>query len=143
MTRTCSKCQASLDAHWDFCPHCGGAGVVEPPQPEAHEKAPAKHVFSGVLLGLLCAPVFIIYGTMMCLLGPPMVFGIPLIILGILAPFVAPFLAITAVRGRCPWCNSKITSIGPLDAFYCNACSQPIEIHQRELTRGKDPIAIR
>jgi hypothetical protein len=143
MSRHCSKCETSLDEHWSFCPKCGGTSVHDTPKPEHHEKAPARYAFSGVLLGFVTAPVFIIYGTLICLLGPPMVLGIPLIVLGILAPFMGPYLAINAVRGKCPWCNTKITSVGPLDAFFCHACNKPIEIRKRELYRGKDPIAIR
>jgi len=143
MSRSCSKCSLNLEPRWSFCPHCGGEGVQDPHHPERHEKAPAKYVFSGVLLGFVCAPVFIIYGTLICLLGPPMVLGIPLIVLGILAPFTGPYLAINSVRGRCPWCDAKITSIGPLDAFFCHACSKPIVIRKRELFRGTDPLAMR
>ena len=143
MSRSCSKCNVSLDAHWAFCPQCGGAGVHEPHKPEHHEKAPAKYAVSGAVLGFICAPVFIIYGTLICLLGPPMVLGIPLIILGILSPFAGPYLAINAIRGKCPWCNVKITSVGPLDAFFCHACSKPVVIKEKELYRGADPVAMR
>lgn len=142
-SHSCSKCAAHLDVNWVFCPRCGGTGVHDQHKAEHHEKAPARFVISGVILGFVAAPVFIIYGTLICLLGPPMVLGIPLIIIGILAPFAGPYLAINAVRGRCPWCNTKITSVGPLDAFYCHACSKPIEIHEHEMSRGKDPVAIR
>jgi predicted amidophosphoribosyltransferase len=142
-SHSCSKCGANLDVNWTFCPHCGGAGIHDQPKPEHHENAPARYAFSGAILGFVTAPVFIIYGTLICLLGPPAVLGIPLIILGILAPFLGPYLAINAVRGRCPWCDNKITSLGPIDAFYCHACSKPIVIRKRELFRGADPLAMR
>lgn len=142
-SHSCSKCGANLDVSWAFCPQCGGAGVHNRPKPESREKAPARYVFSGVILGFVTAPVLIIYGTLICLLGPPMVLGIPLIVLGILAPFAGPYLAINAVRGRCPWCDTKITSVGPIDAFFCHACSKPIVIRKRELFRGQDPVAMR
>lgn len=136
MTRSCSKCHANLDTHWDFCPHCGGEGVVDAPQPEQHDKAPANFAFTGLMLGLFTAPVFVIYGTLMCLLGPPMVLGIPLIILGLAAPFAGPYLAMNAVRGKCPWCGTKIASVGLINRFYCHACSQPIEVRNHELSKG-------
>jgi hypothetical protein len=142
-SHSCSKCGTDLDVHWAFCPQCGGASVHDQPKPEHHEKAPARYAVTGVVLGFVCAPVFIIYGTLICLLGPPMVLGIPLIVLGVLSPFVGPYLAINAIRGRCPWCNTKITSVGPLDAFFCHACSKPIVIKKRELFRGTDPVAMR
>lgn len=143
MGRLCSKCGANLDVHWSFCPHCGGTGVQDAPHPQQHEKTPAKYAFSGVLLGFVTAPVLIIYGTLICLLGPTMVLGIPMIILGILAPFAGPYLAINAVRGKCPWCDTKIASVGPINAFYCHACSKPIVVRHRELFRGQEHVVTR
>lgn len=143
MSGSCGKCGAGLDGSWKFCPHCGAQEVVPVPaeavavhHSHEHERAPAKYAFGGIFFGIVTAPVLIIYGTMICLLGPPMVFGIPLIIAGILAPFVVPYMAINAVRGRCPWCDAKITSFGPLDAFYCHACSKRIVVRKRELLRA-------
>jgi predicted amidophosphoribosyltransferase len=135
MSRSCSKCGLAFESNWSFCPHCGGAGTQEEPKPRVHEPAPARFAFSGVVLGFVTAPVLIIYGIMICLLGPPMVLGIPLIVLGVLAPFVGPYLAINAVRGKCPWCGAKIASVGPITAFYCHACSKPIVVRDRELKR--------
>ena len=137
MSGSCSKCRATLESKWKFCPHCGVAGQHPVPVHHRPEKAPAKYAFSGVLFGLIAAPPLIIYGTLICLLGPAMVLGIPLILAGIAAPFLGPYLAINAVRGKCPWCGTAITSVGPLDAFYCHACSKRIVVHQRELLRAE------
>lgn len=141
MSGSCIKCGASLQGPWKFCPHCGAVSAIEGPtplpNPPEHERAPARYAFGGLFFGLVTAPVLIIYGTMICLLGPAMVLGIPLIILGICAPLLGPYLAINAVRGKCPWCGAKITSIGPLDAFYCHACSKRIVVVKRELLRAE------
>jgi len=137
MSESCPKCGATLDSKWKFCPHCGVVSPPAAPVHHEHEKAPVKYAFSGVLFGVITAPVLIIYGTLICLLGPAMVLGIPLIIAGILAPFLGPYLAINAVRGKCPWCGTAITSVGPLDAFYCHACSKRIAVHDRELLRAE------
>jgi len=152
MSGSCTKCGASLEGPWKFCPHCGAvsadSGAVStdcgaasapvPDQPAGHEqeRAPARYVFSGLLFGLITAPVLIIYGSLICLLGPAMVLGIPLIVAGICAPVVGPYLAINAVRGNCPWCGTKITSVGPLDAFFCHACSKRIVVVKREMLRA-------
>lgn len=142
MNRTCLKCAAHLESLWKFCPHCGAASASEAPKaaplPQAHENAPAKSGFSGLLLGFLAAPVLIIYGTLICLMvGPWMVLGIPMIIAGICAPVVGPLIAISAVRGECPWCGVKISNLGPLDAFYCYACSKRIVTRKGELARAE------
>lgn len=141
---SCTHCRANLEGSWKFCPHCGAVGdssgaVGNPPieKPRQHEPVPVRYGFGGLFFGLITAPVLIIYGTMICLLGPAMVLGIPLIIAGICAPLLGPYLAINAVRGKCPWCGTKITSVGPVDAFFCYACSKRIVVVKRELLRAE------
>jgi hypothetical protein len=142
MSGTCGKCGTRLESPWKFCPLCGAenaqeAGEIAKAHPE-HEKAPVKGGISGLVLGLIMAPVLIIYGTLICLMvGPWMALGIPMIIAGICAPMVGPFIAISAVRGKCPWCGVKISSVGPMDAFYCYACSKRIVVRKREMVRAE------
>lgn len=138
MNGSCTRCGAGLDGPWKFCPQCGAA-IAPHPEPHAHEheQAPARYAFSGLLFGVITAPVLIIYGTLICLLGPTMVLGIPMILAGICAPLLGPYLAINAVRGKCPWCGEKITSVGPLDAFYCYACSKRIVVRHKEMLRAE------
>lgn len=140
MSKSCWRCGEHLDQQWGYCPHCAAPSGSEAArkEPPAHEKAPVKGGVSGLVIGLIMAPVLIIYGTLICLMvGPWMALGIPMIIAGICAPFLGPFFAISAVRGKCPWCGTKIATIGPLDVFYCYACSRRIEVHKRELVRAK------
>ena len=138
MTAKCAQCGTDVQASWTFCPHCGAA-AVRMPEPHAHarERAPLRHGAVGLFFGLVAAPVFIIYGTMICLLGPWMVVGIPMILLGILSPILGPYLALNAVRGKCPYCGVSISSVGPLDAFYCYACSQKIVVRDREMFKAE------
>jgi len=142
MSETCRKCGTRLENPWKFCPLCGAenaqeAGEIAKAHPE-HEKAPVKGGISGLVLGLIMAPVLIIYGTLICLMvGPWMVLGIPMIVAGICAPIIGPFIAISAVRGTCPWCGVKISSVGPMNAFYCYACSKRIVVEKRELVRAE------
>lgn len=145
MTATCSKCGTHLESPWKFCPNCGGGAVKVPAaRPRDHEKAPARYVFAGLLFGVIAAPVFIIYGTMICLLGPWMVVGIPMIILGILSPILGTYLAINAVRGKCPHCGIAINSVGPEGVFYCHACNQKIVVKNRKMLKAEteQPAAV-
>ncbi|MFP5277169.1 MAG: zinc ribbon domain-containing protein [Acidobacteriota bacterium] len=138
MTATCSKCGTHLEAPWKFCPECGAGSVKQAEvEPHVHERAPARYFVVGLFFGAIAAPVFIIYGTMICLLGPWMVVGIPMILLGIASPILGPYLAMNAVRGRCPHCGVAISSVGPRGAFYCHACSQKIVVKNRQLLKAE------
>ena len=138
MSGTCRKCCEHLDAEWAFCPHCATPSLHEKTAPHLPEKAPILGGFSGLLFGLLMAPSMIIGGTMLCLMvGPWMAVGIPLIIGGICAPLAGPLLGLSAVRGNCPWCGAKISSVGPVDVFYCHACSQRILTRKGDLLRAE------
>ncbi len=138
MTVPCPKCASPLESSWKFCPSCG-SGVIHVAEIHAHEheKAPARYAYAGLFFGLVSAPVFIIYGIMICLLGPWMVVGLPMIALGIISPVLGPYLAINAIRGKCPYCNATISSVGPLDAFYCYKCSQKIVVRNREMFKAE------
>jgi hypothetical protein len=75
---------------------------------------------------------------MICLTGPGIVLGIPMIIAGICAPLLGPLLGMSVVRGKCPWCEAAISSIGPINVFYCHVCNRKIAVTQkRELVRAE------
>ena len=140
MNGTCSKCGAHLEAPWKFCPQCGATcaqetGEIAHEHPD-HEKAPVRGAFSGLLLGLLAAPVLIIYGGMICLTGLGVFLGIPMIIAGVCAPLLGPLLGINALNGKCPWCGAAVGSVALFDRFSCPACSKQIVVRKRELLLG-------
>ena len=67
----CQKCGLQLVSPWRFCPHCGTEAahehLTEPASPA--EKAPVRGSFSGLLFGIIVAPILLIVGTMLCLTG--------------------------------------------------------------------------
>jgi DNA-directed RNA polymerase subunit RPC12/RpoP len=139
MNTQCAKCGAPVEAVWGFCPKCGAAAAHErerTPAPQKHERFPVKGTFGGLLLGVIFAPVLLIAGTMLCLTGLGAFLGVPMIILGILAPLIGPTLGINAVSGLCPWCGAKVGSIGPIDSFVCWSCQNKIQVKHRELLRA-------
>jgi hypothetical protein len=140
MNQACAKCGGRLEAEWAFCPHCATPirHESEKMAPARPQKAPILSGFSGLLFGLLMAPAMMMGGILLCLMvGPWMVVGIPLVIGGICAPFVGVLLGVSAVRGKCPWCDAKISSVGLLNAFYCYACSQRIVMRKGDLLRAE------
>jgi len=140
MSATCRKCTAHLEAEWKFCPHCGATNVQEIHLPalehQEHERPPVKGAFGGLLLGLLAAPVLIIYGGMICLTGLGVFLGVPMIIAGVCAPLIGPLLGVNTLKGKCPWCGSAVGSVALFDRFSCPACSKRIVVRKSELMRA-------
>ena len=139
MTGNCSKCRASIDQAWAFCPRCATPihHEAEAAHPLAHEMPPVKGGFSGLLFGLVAAPVLIIYGGMICLTGLGIFLGVPMIIAGILAPLIGPVLGLNAMKGVCPWCGKDVGSVALFDRFSCPACSKRIVARKQELLRAE------
>ena len=141
MSGTCSKCAARLESSWKFCPHCGAASAREAPEAtplhQAHENAPVKSGFSGLLLGFLAAPVLIIYGGMICLTGLGVFLGIPMIVAGVCAPLIGSLMGLNALKGKCPWCGANVSGVGLFDRFSCPACSKRIVVRKEELARAE------
>jgi DNA-directed RNA polymerase subunit RPC12/RpoP len=136
MNAACNKCGTYLEAAWAFCPHCA-APCSHEAIPRKHELAPVAGGFSGLLFGLIAAPVLIIVGAMICLTGLGVFLGVPLVVLGVLSPLLGPVLGLNAQRGECPWCSAKIGSLTLFDRFSCPACSKRIIVRKRELLRAE------
>jgi DNA-directed RNA polymerase subunit RPC12/RpoP len=135
----CLKCGAQLESPWSFCPHCGAASAREThvkSVPEEHEKAPVQGAFSGLLFGMLAVPILIIVGTMLCLTGLGAILGIPLIIAAVFAPLLGPMVGFGALKGKCPWCGTWVSSIANAKDFGCQVCSKRIAIKHREFVRA-------
>ncbi len=141
MNETCSKCSARLESLWKFCPHCGAAAereasVIALQHPE-HEKAPVRSGISGLVMGLLAAPVLILVGGMICLTGLGVVLGLPMIVAGVCAPLIGSLMGLNALRGKCPWCAAKVSGVGLFDRFSCPACGKRIAMRKREMVRAE------
>lgn len=132
---TCSKCSCALDSRWSFCPQCGA--VSHATVLEKREKSSARDALGGMLFGVLTAPVCLIVGGMLCctLLGA--FAGVPLILLGILAPLLGTVLGLYELHGKCPWCGTRMISLiqHPHDAT-CPVCGKGIAIHAEKLEKA-------
>ena len=140
MNSTCQKCAAHLEKAWNFCPHCGATNAREIDRTAnghiEHEKPPVKGAFGGLLLGIVAAPVLIIYGGMICLTGLGVFLGVPMIIAGVCAPLLGSLMGINALKGKCPWCGAAVGSVALFDRFSCPACSKRIVVRKSELVRA-------
>jgi len=136
MNAPCKKCGLSLEPPWSFCPHCGAAATYTAPTPREHERVPVKGAFSGMVLGLVLAPVLIIVGCMLCLTGLGAFAGVPMIIAGILSPLAGPVFGSTTVVGKCPWCGASVSCLSHCRDFACHACNRRIAVKKHELLRA-------
>lgn len=137
MNPSCLKCGTHLEAEWCFCPHCGAVDEAPAaPVPRDHENAPVKGAFSGLMLGVIAAPVLIIVGVMLCLTGLGAIAGVPMIIAGFFAPLAGPFFGSGSIGGKCPWCGAHISSLKHSHEFSCHACSQHVMVKNRELVKA-------
>lgn len=139
MTELCTKCGMQISLPWSFCPHCGTAVQSQPhhqPAPAETEKAPAKNAFSGLLFGFIVAPICIIVGTMLCLTGLGVFLGIPVIILGILAPLLGPMIGIGELKGKCPACGIELNNIVNTPVFACYGCGERIAVENHKFIKA-------
>ena len=139
MEGQCRKCGTQLSSPWKFCPNCGATvqqeavmpeavaqEAAEPAEPHEMEKTGLKEGFSGLLLGVVLAPMMIIVGTMLCLTGLGAILGIPMIIGGAMAPLMGPMIGLKSLKGKCPWCGGVVTSVRSKQSFVCDACQHRI-----------------
>lgn len=132
MDAACLHCETKLASPWKFCPNCGAAAPKELRQPAETEKAPVKGPFSGLLFGVIAAPVMIMVGVMLCLTGLGAILGIPMIIGGVLAPLAGPMIGLGAIKGKCPLCDAPVSSLPGVESFHCEACHRQIAVRNEK-----------
>ena len=139
MNGHCAKCNAEVAATWKFCPACG-APNAEPAtvqaEPMEAEKAPAEGAFSGLLFGLIVTPMLLIVGTLLCLTGLGALLGIPMIVVGILAPLIGPMIGMRTHSGQCPYCGAALSNIESTHGATCPACNHAIAVKHGMIVRA-------
>lgn len=133
MDAHCVKCGMLLASEWSFCPQCGASAVREEYAPRVRQPAPSKGAFSGLYIGLIAAPILIISGVMLCLTGWGIFFGVPFIVLGILAPLYGPLVGMGEHRGKCPSCGTRMISIADSKEHECPVCNKKFAIENHEV----------
>jgi len=86
-------------------------------------------------LGLAIGVIFFGVGGILCLSGIGAIIGIPLIVVGILFPFLAPVLGLTIIKGQCPYCGSDVLISSTQPEVTCLACKKLIVIRNEEFLR--------
>jgi uncharacterized Zn finger protein (UPF0148 family) len=144
MRSYCPKCGTELaSSSTNFCPGCGTSishveGTNEGPGAQAQteaQSAKAEGVFDGCLTTGGKGVVVIAVGILLCLTGIGAVVGVPLILFGLLSPFIGALLGWTGLKGQCPWCAAPITSPAGAQGIDCPACKKRIVIRDRRFIK--------
>jgi hypothetical protein len=105
--------------------------------PREHQHHPARGAFGGLYYGLIAAPILIIPGVLLCLLGWGIFFGVPMIVLGIMAPLMGPVLGMGEHKGKCPSCGTLMISIADSREHECPVCSKKFAIEDADVARAR------
>lgn len=128
-----------LATSWTFCPQCGttASHPAEPHvPPPPHEKTSIKGGFGGLFVGLVITPVFLIVGTLLCLTGLGALLGVPMIIVGIIAPLAGPIFGLGEHRGKCPSCGTRVISFTDGQSHDCPACNKGFVVEDHSAVRA-------
>jgi predicted RNA-binding Zn-ribbon protein involved in translation (DUF1610 family) len=134
MDAQCLKCGMVLASEWQFCPRCGAKFELQAHVEQERRPVPSKGAFSGMYIGLVAAPILIISGVMLCLTGWGIFFGVPFILLGIMAPLYGPIVGMGEHRGKCPSCGTRMISIADSKRHECPVCNNAFAIEETEST---------
>jgi hypothetical protein len=111
--------------------------VVREVHTSEHQHHPARGAFGGLYFGVVAAPILILPGVLLCLLGWGIFLGVPMIVLGILAPLLGPMVGMREHKGKCPSCRTRIISIDDAKAHECPVCNKMFAIGDGEIVQAR------
>jgi hypothetical protein len=92
--------------------------------------------FGGLFIGVVTAPVLIIFGGMLCLTGLGAILGIPMIIAGVLSPLAGPLMGMKEHQGKCPCCGMHVLSITDGEPHHCPSCDGEFALIDHPLAKA-------
>ena len=137
MDTHCLNCGQVLASLWPFSPQCGTVVAHKDHVPLIHQPEPSKAALSGMYIGLVAAPIFLISGVMLCLTGWGVFFGVLFFLLGIIAPLYGPIVDMREHRGKCPSCGTRMISIADSKEHECPVCDKNFAIEQHTVTPAR------
>ena len=55
---------------------------------------------------------------------------------GALAPLLGPLIGLGELKGKCPWCGTKVTNVFNASSFDCHECGKRIDAHDRHFIKA-------
>jgi DNA-directed RNA polymerase subunit RPC12/RpoP len=87
---------------------------------------------AGCLGGGAAGGCFIGVGVLLCFTGIGAIVGVPIILMGLLAPFLGSLIGLGSIKGPCPYCGSSVTSTIGQVGVDCPACKKRIVIKDKK-----------
>lgn len=136
MNVQCAKCGMPMVPGWKFCPRCAAEPAMQPVEPQEHEHHRARAAFGGLVYGLITAPILVILGIMICLTGWGMFLGLPVIVMGILAPVAGPLFGMNEHAAKCPVCGTRVVTVADGKEHACPMCSGEFAVSEHHIVKA-------
>lgn len=95
------------------------------------KNARGQGIFGGCLVGWVAFLVLITGGAVVSFTGIGILVGVPMIIAGLLAPFLGALMGWERLIGDCPWCGSEVRCFATSPGVDCPACKKRIVIKDK------------
>ncbi len=105
------------------------------PKETETKSAKVEGVVAGCLAGWGASGCLISLGALLSLTGIGAIIGVPLILGGLLAPFLGPVVGLGALKGSCPWCGTQVTTTMFSQGVNCPACKHRIVIRDKRFIK--------
>ena len=135
----CPKCRLENPPSAARC-YCGYSFGARPTAARGSSTTQARSAkgqgaLAGCIAGWGVSGCLIPLGILLCFTGIGAIVGVPMILGGVMAPLLGPLMGLGALKGRCPWCGTGVTSGKSALGFDCPACKKRIVIRGKTFVR--------
>lgn len=101
------------------------------------ESAKASGAAVGCMGGLAGSGCLLVLGGLLSATGIGAIIGVPMILAGLLLPFIGPILGFNSIKGPCPYCGYSVQALPTDPGLNCPACKQRIVVREKRFFKAK------